>query len=439
VIPSKNSEEKPLIGFFPPCHSLADTGRLVMIAKRYNDLGGKSVFFSHGGKYEYIPEENGFDVIRVDPILEEEEIEKFWELLRNSNIRNLLKMKIFNREWLEENVENEIYAFNKTKINMLVSAYIYSCSISTRVSKIPHISILNDMGYFNLRAPDVFENFITRLIPQSFKVRFLNWYASRTKLFLRVPNKVAKKYKVSPFKYTRNIFFGDYSFETNAIEFINVFSNPLNFPSESYIGPILLDELFNNNHSQEDIKQNENEIKSFLNNNGKSIFINLGSVGHEKLFLKIIKILNGKKYNVVALYNKPLKKEELSKLDGNILIKKVIPSIEKVHKMVDLSIIHGGQGTVYAAAYSGKPIIGFPVHGEQVRNIEKLVGHGSGLILSIKYFKKEQFLEAINKIFSKYDSYLANAQKLAKKLPSPKGAKNAVRRIIEIQNNHIKQ
>jgi UDP:flavonoid glycosyltransferase YjiC (YdhE family) len=100
--------------------------------------------------------------------------------------------------------------------------------------------------------------------------------------------------------------------------------------------------------------------------------------------------------------------------------------------MVDLAIIHGGQGTVYTAAYAGKPVIGFPMQSEQHLNLEKMVGHGVGLMLSKKYFKEESLLKAISKIFDNYDFYLKNAQALANKLPKPEGDKNAARRIVEI-------
>jgi UDP:flavonoid glycosyltransferase YjiC (YdhE family) len=428
------SNKKPLIGFFPTATSLADTGRLVMIAKRYRDLGGKSIFFSHGLKYENIPKENGFKVKRVNPILSEEEIKKFWELTSNTNIKNYMKTSFFTKKWIEENVKNEIDVFKKTGINMIVSAYNYTCSISARAAKIPYISILADMGFFNIRVPDAFENFFTRRLPQSFKVRILNWYTTRAKMFLRSHNKVAKKYNITPFKHTRDLLLGDYNLETNAIEFINIFPNQLYFPPENYIGPILLDGLFTNKSSNFEKNKIENEIKLHLKKPEKSIFVNLGSVGHEKLILKILKTLNETNYKIIVLYNQTLNKNELKPLNNNILVKKFIPSIEKIHEMVDLSIIHGGQGTVYAAAYAGKPIIGFPYQGEQVRNIEKFAGHGSGLILSTKYFNKKQLISGIKQIFSNYNKYLNKAQKLAKNLPPPKGDKNAVRRIIEIYN-----
>jgi len=432
-------KEKPLIGFFPPFLSLADTGRLVMIAKRYRELGGEGIFFSHGGQHEYLAKENGFSIIRVNPIQSEEEIENFWNLLKDPKLKRSLNQSILSKRWVEENVKNEIEAFKQTGIKMLVSTYIPTCSISARVVEIPYVSIVNDMGYINIQAPDIFENFLTRGIPQHLKIRFVNWYFQRTKIFLKPFNKVAKKFQVPIFKRSYHALYGDFTFETNTLEFINIFPNQQRFSTENYIGPILLDELFTKKSPKEEAKQIEYEIKSHLAGLDRSIFVNLGSVGHEELFLNVIRALNKTNYNIVCLYTKPLDKKELSKLNDKILIKKFVPSIENIHRMVDLSIIHGGQGTAYAAAYAGKPIIGIPAQVEQHRNIEKIVGHGSGLILSKKYFSKEKLLTSINEVFSNYRKFLFNAQNLANKLPPPEGDKNAAKRIIEIQNLYKNQ
>lgn len=436
---SSDLKEKPLIGFFPPFLSLADAGRLVMIAKRYREFGGKAIFFSHGGKYEYLAEENGFNVLQINPIQSEEEIENFWDSLRNPKLNKSMNQPFSSESWVEENVRNEIETFKQTGIKMLVSTYIPTCTISTRVVKIPYISIVNDMGYLNIQAPDIFENFLTRRIPQHLKIRLINWYFKRTKLFLRPFNKVAKKYSLPLFTHSNQALYGDFTFETNALEFINIFPNQQRFQSKNYIGPILLDELFTSKSSKQEIKKIENEIESHLGKQDRSIFVNLGSVGHEELFLKVLKILNETNYNIICLYTKQLNKNEVPRLNDNILLKKFVPSIEKVHCMVDLAIIHGGQGTAYAAAYAGKPIIGIPAQMEQHRNLEKFVGHGSGLMLSKKYLSKEKLLASINEVFGNYKKYLTNAQNLVAKLPSPEGDKNAAKRIIEIQNLYKNQ
>ena len=164
----------------------------------------------------------------------------------------------------------------------------------------------------------------------------------------------------------------------------------------------------------------------------------MGSSGDKQLFLEILQTLNKTNYSVVAVYANILSKSELPVVDKNILLMKFVPSLEKLHKMVDLTIMHGGQGTVYSAVYAGKPVIGFPMNFEQHLNLEKLVGHGSGFLLSKKYFKKITLLNSIESIFENYNTYLKNAQVLSKKIPKPQGDKIAARRLVEIFSQNLK-
>ena len=105
--------------------------------------------------------------------------------------------------------------------------------------------------------------------------------------------------------------------------------------------------------------------------------------------------------------------------------------------MVDLAIIHGGRGTVYNAAYSGKPSIGIPFFIEQQYNIDCLVRNKAGLKISGKYFNPEKLLKAINTIFENYDIYLKNATEFSKKLSGITGEQKAVERIIEIVDKEV--
>jgi hypothetical protein len=72
-------DKKPLIGFFPLFYNLAETCRGVLIAKRYMELGGEAIFFSHGGDYEYLAKDIGCEVIRVNPIYSKDYIDLLWE------------------------------------------------------------------------------------------------------------------------------------------------------------------------------------------------------------------------------------------------------------------------------------------------------------------------------------------------------------------------
>jgi len=64
------------------------------------------------------------------------------------------------------------------------------------------------------------------------------------------------------------------------------------------------------------------------------------------------------------------------KSHDNILIVDHLSS-HKVMPLVDLAIIHGGQGSVQTAINAGIPIIGIPLHVEQGLNVAMIVRHGA--------------------------------------------------------------
>jgi len=150
------------------------------------------------------------------------------------------------------------------------------------------------------------------------------------------------------------------------------------------------------------------------------------------LFLDILDILNNTEYNVIATYTNLLNENELGKYNDNILLKKFIPNIARLNKMIALAIIHGGRGTVYNAAYSGKPAVGIPLNGEQQFNIDNLVRHKTGVRISKTFFNEKKLLKSLNHIFDNYEFYLANAKTLSEKLPAINSGKKAAKRILDI-------
>ncbi|UCF12112.1 MAG: glycosyltransferase family 1 protein [Thermoplasmatales archaeon] len=422
--------KKPLIGFFPLFYNLAETGRAILVAKRYIELGGKAVFFSHGGKYEYLAKDFGYDIVRVNPIYTEESIRKIIRINRGEQ-----KGIPYSEAFLREAVTEEIAFFKKTGVKMIVSFVNFPCSISARAAGIPLVCISPAPGNFHLRIPDDFENNFTRLIPQSIKIPLYNWIFKYSKKFLKPFNIIAEEFGLKPFKNTMDVVYGDVTLGTNFLEFINVFSDQQLFPNEDYVGIISLKEVFSERFSKEKAKAIEHDIKQHLNKSERSILLTMGSSGDKRLFLNILRGLNKTNHRIIAVYTNILNEDELPIINENILLMKFVPSIEKLHNMVDLTIMHGGQGTVYAAAYAGKPVIGFPMQFEQHLNLEKMVGHGVGFILSKKYFKEKHLLNAIKEIFNNYDTYLKNAQILAKKLPQPEGDKNTANRLVKLLQN----
>lgn len=425
------TKSKKLVGFFPHFFNLAETGRAVMIAKRYREMGGKTIFFSHGGKYEFLAEKNGFEIERVKPFVTDELVKEWFKFL---SLETLSAKNLLGKDWILKNVREEIKAFKKTKIDLLLTTNNVTCAIPARVLNIPYVNVTASGGSFVLKIPDALENPFTRLIPQKIKTKFLNFIMDRANWYIRPINRVAKKVGAPTFKDLTDLFRGDYTFVTDNLEFINVFPNQQYFKDDEYIGIILLDELFEENISEKKAKEINNKIDKHLKKTGKSIMLSLGSSGTPDFFKKILNVLSNTEYNVIAVYTSILKEDELPEVGENILLIKFVPSIRKLNSMVDLAIIHGGQGTVYNAIYSKKPIIGFPMIYEQNMNLEKIVGHGSGIMLSKKFFSKEKLIDSINEIFSNYEKYKTNAEKLAAKIPPPKGDKKIAEKIYEIVN-----
>lgn len=417
-----NSDKIPLIGFFPGFFDIGETYTLVKIAKRYQEIGGKVIIFSHGGNYEYLAKEQGFKITRIKPIASGPEITKYFMKQSDEDIIKLIR--------------NQSVVYQNSGIKALVqtSSYI-DCLLLPFIAKVPLISIISgclappyNFTYY-ATYPDNFENFFTQLVPKFVKNRINNWYILNykgpiTKKF----NRIAKKINIKTrYRCFQELILGDYTLLCDDMEFLGV--KPTNkFPAKNYIGPILSDNLFKQN-----LKKENNRIEKHLKKPGKSILLTMGSSPIMKdTFVEILKILNQTNYVVIATCSDILKENELPLFNDNILLKKFIPNIAKLNEKVDLAIIHGGRGTVYTAAYSGKPIIGIPLNGEQQYNLENLVRHGMALGLSKKFFTKNKLLNSLKEIFDNYDKYLKNAQTIASKLPKPEGDKKAANRIFEI-------
>jgi len=66
-----------------------------------------------------------------------------------------------------------------------------------------------------------------------------------------------------------------------------------------------------------------------------------------------------------------------------------------VHKNVKVFISHGGISGLYEAVDAGVPVLGFPLFGDQYRNIDNLVEAGMGISMEIYAVTKNTFLKNV--------------------------------------------
>ena len=428
-----NHKEKPHVGSFTCFRTLGETVPGVKTAKKYLEMGGKLTFFSHGGEFEHLGEETGGKIVKLLPISYEEAVEK-------NNKRKIkytfekMAFECYNKKVIEDFVEEEIEEIKKHDIDLIVATFNPTVSISARVLNIPVIVLTSgtygpiyfDSGY--VTYPESYENSITRFVPSYIKNNIVSWLLKHNKMLVRDTNKVARKYKVKPFKNLNEIVLGDYTLLCDDINFIGL-KPTKKYPKENFIGPIF----------GTDIHKDQNEeipadIKAHLEKPGRSILVSMGTTVKHDLLLNIINTLNQTNYNIIVTCGR-FDKSKWPEVNDNILLKVLIRQPLKINKMVDLAVIHGGRGTVYTSAYSGKPSVGIPMFVEQQYNLDTLVRNGVSIRGSRKFFKPEDFLKAIETIFNNYGTYYKNAQDLSAKLTREPGEVKAASRIIDIYNS----
>ena len=429
-------KEKPLIGFFPCFYSIGETIPLIKIAKSYLDLGGRVIFFSHRGEYEYLAEQLDCKIVYLSDILEK--LTKEGKLMFTENtafIKNV--KKIYNHDFVKNAIAEEIRAFHQTNIALCVSSFNLTTSISARAAHVPLVTVVSGAalpiyyksGYGTF--PDNFENIFTRFLPDSIKNFGVRWFILHNKMLVRPFNRISKQYDVPSYKYFNDLIIGDQTFVCDDLAFLGVRPSEAH-PSNNFIGPII-----GGNISEREKLNLDNDVTAFLNKPGKKIVLSMGSTGFKELFLQIVNTLNEKEYRVIAVYTNLLTAEKIPKTHENILWKKFVP-LDKVLEQVDLAIIHGGRGTVYQVAYAGKPAICYPLLMEHEGNVGNLVRYKCGIRLSKKFFAPETLLKAIAEIFSDYEKYRHHAQILTESLQKQPGEVVAAQRLMEISANQTK-
>jgi UDP:flavonoid glycosyltransferase YjiC (YdhE family) len=443
------NSKKPLVGFMPVFDNFGETYPLVEIAKKYMELGGEAIFIGYGNKYEKLVKDIGCRIIKIrsryfPEKLSEKSItfqEKFHDADMDLAQEKFYSNLLFSKKWEKSNIEaleKEIKIFRDEKVELIMTGFIFTTLLSARIVKIPVVFLLSGVAippYFEAKHasfPDNYENAFTRILPQFIKDYLTNWRILRCNWSVRGFNRLANKYNVQTIKRFLDLFLADCTLVADDMNFLNLCPTS-NFPSKNFVGPILSGLISETCNTHID-----HEIEEHIKRPGKSIIVTYGSSGAKNTLLSTINALNKTDYNVIVVYTTILNEDELPEVNDNILLKKFVPSIKKVHEMTDLAIIHGGRGTVYTAAYAGKPAIGIPMKSEQQYNLDNLVRHRTAIRLSKKYFDEKKLFETIDDIFNNYNEYLKNAKLLQKMLPEPNGAENAAKRILDIWKNYVK-
>ncbi|XP_022164264.1 UDP-glucuronosyltransferase 2B37-like isoform X2 [Myzus persicae] len=112
--------------------------------------------------------------------------------------------------------------------------------------------------------------------------------------------------------------------------------------------------------------------------------------------------------------------DDIENLPKNVMIKKWLPQREiLLHPNVKLFISHGGISGLYETIDGGVPILGFPLFGDQPKNVDSLVNAGMAISMDILSVTKDEFLKNVLELLNnkKYMKNAKTAQKIFRDRP----------------------
>ncbi|MBW7953480.1 hypothetical protein H3C67_01710 [Candidatus Dojkabacteria bacterium] len=345
---------KKTILFAPATYNLAETTRCIQIAKAIKK-SARCVFLSYGGEFEFLIREEGFQLHRLKPSITTKKTIHLYKIHHGKKLGEL-----FSRNEIDKQVHAEIELIDQVKPVCIVTGFSPSTSISARVRNIPLVWItqttweiktaLNNMTieYFDKLdfpvlqvLPNIIKNYLSRIL-----------YEIYSRLIIRPYNQVASKYKIINFKHFEELWKGDYQLQAESLWF----NRQKTKSNEFFIGPLLAE-------IERDVPK---QVKN-IDRRKEIIYLAMGSSARKELLLGIIESFRNTDYLVITPSKSYFKDQEYN-FPENVIVTDWFPA-QIINDIADLSLIHGGIGTIMNAIKAGKPIIGIGMMAEQEANL----------------------------------------------------------------------
>ena len=354
--------------FLPYSHQLGSTYGLVDLAVQFKKLGDEIVFAGDGKFLEYA-KAAGFNVY---PLIEVP-FARYRKATDSGNVN------FHDEKSITEHVAKELELYKLIKPDLIITQARTTVAVSAKIAKIKliHVTIAFLTRHYGLsmEMPETFSAFFLTKIPVLGKIINRNtslFVKLKAKLTVIPYNKVLKKYGLKPFKDMYNLYAGNVM--TLIPENSDLFPLNANYPKDKYIftGPLLQ----YNNYKVPDWYE-ESKTKD-----GNFIYLSMGSssnVLYPIILKRLIQIYGNKpNYYIVTntCYLVNIKKIKET-LPSNFFITDTAPA-QILLELADVTICHGGKGTIYHSLLEGVPIFGIPQQAEQEINLKRITALGLG-------------------------------------------------------------
>ena len=416
VTENRTTPQKTLL--FAPCaFNLAETSRMLEIAKEVaRDPIASKVFECHfisdGGDFESLIEKHGFPLKRMEPRLTPERIEHIAKVDRGEKFA-----PAFTDAEMIERVENEVAVLKRLAPVVVITGSYPSIPVSCRVLNIRLVWVVQSTW-----LPDFFEHgagMTDRVRPAAIKaiadrcvLAFINLWIKHG--FLNSVNHAAKHFGVPGYESIFDYWRGDITLVAEPPGFSGVKLPPNHF----FTGPL--------------IPQDEFPMPNTIRNIPRDkplVYFAMGSSGTREIVARIIESFEGKPYRVIAPVKFQLSQVPNVHIPSNVLVTDWVPAVQ-VNKMADLTVIHGGIGTVMTAALAGKPVVGVGMQIEQVANLACLERLGFAIRVPKSRNPSRKVQEAIAKLLND-ESAKSKAAAFAEVVARWDGPRLAAGRLVE--------
>jgi UDP:flavonoid glycosyltransferase YjiC (YdhE family) len=347
------------------------------------ELGQDVVFFSHGGGYEHVAREAGFEVVAVAPPMSLQRAADYMAFNRGEK-GNPFRESFFTDEELQAYVPSEVDAFRQVRADAVLIGWNLPSYLSAPLAAIP--ILVQQPGPFTApffdRKMGVFQPSLfgaARRLPLNWLV---NWWLPRTKIWLAPFNRMAESLGLPQWQSTLDLMAGDLTLVMDAPEILGIRPDELHSyrprhpqffhrpPVYRYGGPCFA-------RLPGEVPE---AIRAHFDTPCPKLYCAMGVSGSPRVLWEIVEIANNLEIQSVIATTTVLPGREGND-SGRVLLTPHVPA-HLVNPLADIAITHGGAGTVQTAIHSGTPLVGIPMHLEQTGNLSLVTRQGAGLMLS---------------------------------------------------------
>ena len=323
---------------------------------------------------------------------------------------------------IEQCVKDELKVIETFKPDAIVGDFRLTAAISSKVAKIPYISVVN--GYMT----DYFDP-VDVMIPKDTRPFDHKVASVASKAIQRIQKRtlathfreVAQKYGLKKLVSLYDFLAGDLTLIADLPEFCPLENLPQNF---RYIGPLIWSGL---NDTVPDYLKN-------LSSSKQLIYATTGNTGKEKFIQLVIDTFKNDTYYEVVLTTGAFIHPDAVPNISNIHVASFIPGSEILKQ--SQAVIHcGGNGTTYQSMSQGIPAVVIPFNNDQNINAWLIKRNKVGIPLSSSELTGDQVKLAVKKVVEDIDiqNHLQRFKNLLKKSNGPKTAADEIISFLSVK------